>query len=35
MMRLLSTLRSRTDITEAESFVCLKVFKQTFSWGAR
>jgi Lrp/AsnC family transcriptional regulator for asnA, asnC and gidA len=35
LMRLLSTLRSRADISEAESFVCLKVFKQTFSWGAR
>lgn len=35
LMRLLSTLRSHKDITEAESFVCLKVFKQTFSWGAR
>ncbi len=35
LMRLLSTLRSRPDVAEAESFVCLKVFKQTFSWGAR
>ncbi len=35
LMRLLSGLRSRPDVSEAESFVCLKVFKQTFSWGAR
>ena len=35
LMRLLSTLRGRPDIAELESFVCLKVFKQTFSWGAR
>lgn len=35
LMRLLSTLRARTDVAEIESFVCLKVFKQTFSWGAR
>jgi Lrp/AsnC family transcriptional regulator, regulator for asnA, asnC and gidA len=35
LMRLLSTLRSRDDIVEAEAFVCLKLFKQTFGWGAR
>jgi Lrp/AsnC family transcriptional regulator, regulator for asnA, asnC and gidA len=35
LMRFLSALRSRSDIAEVESFVCLKVFKQTFSWGAR
>ena len=35
LMRLLSTLRARHDVAEVESFVCLKVFKQTFSWGAR
>jgi Lrp/AsnC family transcriptional regulator, regulator for asnA, asnC and gidA len=35
LMRFLSNLRSRPDVAEAESFVCLKVFKQTFSWGAR
>ena len=35
LMRLLSALRSRGDVDEVESFVCLKVFKQTFSWGAR
>jgi Lrp/AsnC family transcriptional regulator for asnA, asnC and gidA len=35
LMRLMSQLRSRDDIVEAEAFVCLKLFKQTFSWGAR
>ncbi len=35
LMRLLSSLRRRRDVAEIESFVCLKVFKQTFSWGAR
>jgi Lrp/AsnC family transcriptional regulator for asnA, asnC and gidA len=35
LMRLLSSLRRRKDVVEVESFVCLKVFKQTFSWGAR
>lgn len=35
LMKLLSQLRSRDDIAEAEAFVCLKLFKQTFSWGAR
>jgi Lrp/AsnC family transcriptional regulator, regulator for asnA, asnC and gidA len=35
LMRLLSALRRRKDVAEVESFVCLKVFKQTFSWGAR
>jgi Lrp/AsnC family transcriptional regulator for asnA, asnC and gidA len=35
LMRFLSSLRTRDDVAEAESFVCLKVFKQTFSWGAR
>ncbi len=35
LMRFLSTLRGRDDVAELESFVCLKVFKQTFSWGAR
>ncbi len=35
LMQLLSRLRSRDDIMEAEAFVCLKLFKQTFSWGAR
>jgi Lrp/AsnC family transcriptional regulator for asnA, asnC and gidA len=35
LLQLLSTLRQRPDIVEAEAFVCLKLFKQTFSWGAR
>jgi Lrp/AsnC family transcriptional regulator, regulator for asnA, asnC and gidA len=35
LMTLLSALRSRDDIAEVESFVCLKLFKQTFAWGAR
>ena len=35
LMRLLSGLRARDDVVEVESFVCLKVVKQTFSWGAR
>ncbi len=35
LMRLLSSLRRRRDVAEVESFVCLKVFKQTFSRGAR
>ena len=35
LMRTLSSLRRRKDVSEVESFVCLKVFKQTFSWGAR
>ncbi len=35
LMRFLSGLRTRPDIAAAESMVCLKMFKQTFSWGAR
>ncbi len=35
LLTLLSHLRSRPDIVEAEAFVCLRLFKQTFSWGAR
>lgn len=35
LLALLSRLRSRDDVVEAEAFVCLKLFKQTFSWGAR
>jgi Lrp/AsnC family transcriptional regulator for asnA, asnC and gidA len=35
LMELMSRLRSRNDIVEAEAFVCLKLFKQVFSWGAR
>lgn len=35
LLRLMSQLRGRADIVEAEAFVCLRLFKQTFSWGAR
>ena len=35
LLALLSRLRARPDVVEAEAFVCLKLFKQTFSWGAR
>lgn len=35
LMALLSRLRGRDDIVELEAFSCLKLFKQTFSWGAR
>ncbi len=35
LLSLLSSLRARPDVVEAEAFVCLKLFKQTFSWGAR
>ncbi len=35
LMLLMSRLRGREDIVEAEAFVCLKLFKQVFSWGAR
>ena len=35
LLRLLSQLRSRSDIVEVEAFSCLRLFKQTFSWGAR
>jgi len=35
LLTLLSRLRGRDDILEAEAFVCLKLFKQTFRWGAR
>lgn len=35
LMRLLSQLRARSDVVEVEAMMCLKLFKQTFSWGAR
>ena len=35
LMQLLSQLRDRDDVAEVEAFVCLRLFKQTFSWGAR
>ena len=34
LLRLLSELRRRKDVVEAEAFPCLKVYKQTFAWGA-
>jgi len=34
-LMLLSQLRDRDDVAEVEAFVCLRLFKQTFSWGAR
>jgi Lrp/AsnC family transcriptional regulator for asnA, asnC and gidA len=34
LMRVLSTLRSRADVAEAEALPCLKLFKQTFAWSA-
>ena len=35
LLTLLSRVRARLDIIEAAVFVCLKLFKQTFTWGAR
>ena len=35
LMALLSTIRSHPGVVELESFISLKLFKQTFSWGAR
>jgi len=34
LLRLLSALRARGDVAEAEAFPCLKLYKQTFAWGA-
>ena len=34
LLRLLSKVRSRKDVLEAEAFPCLKLYKQTFAWGA-
>lgn len=34
LMRVLSKLRARPDIVEAEALPCLKLFKQSFAWGA-
>ncbi len=34
LLRFLSTLRTRDDVVEAEAFPCLKLYKQTFTWGA-
>jgi len=34
LLVLLSDLRERDDIVEVEAFPCLKLYKQTFAWGA-
>ena len=34
LLALLSRLRARRDVLEAEAFPCLKLYKQTFAWGA-
>ena len=34
LLRLLSRLRGRKDVLEVEAFPCLKLYKQTFTWGA-
>lgn len=34
LLELLSTLRARKDVIEVEAFPCLKLYKQTFAWGA-
>ena len=34
LLRFLSALRTRADVVEAEAFPCLKLYKQTFTWGA-
>lgn len=34
LLALLSRLRTRKDVIEAEAFPCLKLYKQTFAWGA-
>lgn len=34
LLALLSTLRVRSDVVEVEAFPCLKLYKQTFAWGA-
>lgn len=34
LLQLISRLRSRSDVIDVESFPCLKLYKQTFSWGA-
>jgi Lrp/AsnC family transcriptional regulator for asnA, asnC and gidA len=34
LLELLSTLRARADVVEVEAFPCLKLYKQTFAWGA-
>ena len=34
LLELMSTLRARKDVVEVEAFPCLKLYKQTFAWGA-
>lgn len=34
LLQLLSDLRARRDVVEVEAFPCLKLYKQTFAWGA-
>ena len=34
LLRFLSTLRAHPDVVETEAFPCLKLYKQTFTWGA-
>lgn len=34
LLRFLSSLRARRDVIDAEAFPCLKLYKQTFAWGA-
>jgi Lrp/AsnC family transcriptional regulator for asnA, asnC and gidA len=34
LLRLLSDLRERRDVVEVEAFPVLKLYKQTFTWGA-
>lgn len=35
LMHVLSRLRARPGVAEAEAFPCLKLFKQTFAWNPR
>lgn len=35
LMHVMSRLRARPGVAEAEAFPCLKLFKQTFAWNAR
>ena len=34
LLELLSTIRQHDDVAEVEAFPCLKLYKQTFAWGA-
>jgi Lrp/AsnC family transcriptional regulator for asnA, asnC and gidA len=34
LVHLLSTIRQHAGVSEVESFPCLKLYKQTFAWGA-